>query len=462
MAEAALNESGVGIFARSEGVDGKDGDADSALFKQHSGATGRPRLLTWKEKAGRSEGGEGYEFGDLSASIFRLFQTAASLFVNRPTLLLGVIEAEGIGSLSNCYVTVVPLSYKGLEVREEKWYSGVFQGVPDGCPKWDEVTVIGQRKNLNEVSSVLLKIKVRRPWQKAKSLGEIKLPMAVWWEDQCADKWFELCPRRGQKRAVGRIRLRLQRFGWEEKVKVDPDRILRRFSMLSPLILVEAVLIRGLKDAKRVAPVLTLVLLDENGEEIKGTKQYSNSVAKTTRLNSFRINRLLNSTQNLSDATSEDARLEELAKSDGENVHVYEQVFIFGDASDLFSSRSFLIKVKDSASKSILNFQKAGNLGEVRVPLEEVISNGDRKQSAAFYGIQPRLNRKAHANYESDLLLRWYCQGSMQIQASLGSLLDHRSQQQSSAPTTQVPPSQTAPPTWLLSQSRETFSTRQT
>ena len=432
-----LNDTGVGVFAR-----------------QHSAATGggktRPRLLTWREKAGREEGEpDGYVFGDLSASIFRLFQCAASLFCNRPTLLLGVIEAEGLPanvSSSNFYVTVVPLSYKGKELHEEKWYSGVYENASDGCPKWDEVTCIGQRRVLNEVSSVVIKVKSRRGWPlRATSVGEIRLPMSVWWEDQCTDTWIDVSPRKGQKTpCTGRLRLRLQRFGWEEKVKVDPEKMLRRFSMLSPLLLVEAVCLKGVASTLASAnPVLTLVLLDENGEEVKGTKVYSTVVSKTTKLNSFRLERMLTTANSIESGDGEDDDDGSVKASfrGGENIHVYEQVFVFGDASDLFNARTLLIKVKDESKKSILNFKQAGNLGEIRIPLEELIENGDRKQSAAFYGITPRLNRRAHVETKGELLLRWYVQGSMQIKASLSRLLRLGSESKDAPLPSSPPPS---------------------
>ena len=50
---------------------------------------------TWRAKSGRYNGRGDYVFGDVTATIFRSFQIASELFSNRPTLLIGVLEAKG-------------------------------------------------------------------------------------------------------------------------------------------------------------------------------------------------------------------------------------------------------------------------------------------------------------------------------------------------------------------------------
>ena len=152
---------------------------------------------------------------------------------------------------------------------ETNFYTGLVRGSEDAA-RWDEVTSFDQKSRLSEVAAVLIKIKQRRGKLCTRDLGEVRDPLAVWWMNQQRDQWFDLEPRHKMRGASGELRIRVQRLGWSERVRVDAGAALSR---LRPLVLLELVAAAGAlrggdgeRAAGAVRPYCTRALLDGEGK----------------------------------------------------------------------------------------------------------------------------------------------------------------------------------------------------
>ena len=61
-------------------------------------------------------------------------------------------------------------------------------------------TGFGQKSRLSEVTAVVIKVK-QRGTLRTKNLGEVRVPLSLWWEDQQRDEWIDIEPRRGMRYA---------------------------------------------------------------------------------------------------------------------------------------------------------------------------------------------------------------------------------------------------------------------